>query len=159
ARTAAQMSDTSESALPADEPGLQAYYRFDDGAGTKAIDSTSNGLDGTLRTTGSDLPAWAGPAAASIDLGGDGATGNSAGPRTGRNNLQNHPVVVTTSDGQLMGRLSGSLPDSNFRIEIFAASQPGDAEVYLGAIAVTTDATGQAIFAVPFAVPAGTAFV
>ncbi len=37
--------------------GLSLYYRFDDGSGTLAKDSSSNGFDGTL-TNGSNGPIW-----------------------------------------------------------------------------------------------------
>ena len=95
-----------------------------------------------------------------IDLGGDGVTSNSAARRTGPNNLQNYPVVVTTADGQFEGELSGSMPNTTFGVDIFASSSygpggAGEAEDFLGSLDVTTDSNGEAIFAVPFPVPAG----
>ena len=81
-------------------------------------------------------------------------------PRQGPNNLQNFPIIVTTADGQLEGWLGGSTPDTTFRIDVFASAGygpggAGEAQDYLGSLEVTTDATGQVIFAVPFTAPAG----
>ncbi len=105
--------------------------------------------------SGNRVFANGGPA---IDLGTDGAT-NAPAPRQGPNDLQNFPVVVKTADGQLEGWLGGSTPNTLFHIEIFAsagfsASGLGEAEAYLGSLAVTTDGQGQAVFVVPFALPA-----
>ena len=74
--------------------------------------------------------------------------------------LQNYPIVVTTADGHLRGWLRGSLPDSTYRIEIFASSRAGfeggpQAETYLGAVDVVTDELGQVVFDIPFSVPSG----
>ena len=95
-----------------------------------------------------------------IDLGSDGVTYNSSSPRQGPNNLQNFPIIVTTADGQLEGWLGGSLPDATFRVDLFASAAyssdgSGEAEDYLGSLEVTTDASGQVSFAVPFTAPAG----
>ncbi len=94
-----------------------------------------------------------------IDLDDDGVTYNSFSPRSGPNNLQNFPIIVTTDDGQTEGWLGGSTPDTTFRIDVFASSAyssdgSGEAEDFLGSLQVTTDATGQVIFNVPFAAPA-----
>ena len=57
------------------------------------------------------------------------------------------------------GWLGGSLPDTTFRIDVFASARPapgsGEAQDFLGSLEVTTGATGQASFAVPFTAPAG----
>ena len=86
-------------------------------------------------------------------------TYNFTFPRQGPNNRQNFPVVVTTADGRLEGWLGGSLPDTAFRIELFAGSSygpggAGEAEDFLGSLNVTTDGTGQAVFDIPFTPPA-----
>ena len=54
----------------------------------------------------------------------------------------------------------GKPPDTTFRIDVFASAVygpggAGEAQDYLGSLNVTTDATGQVTFAVPFAAPAG----
>jgi hypothetical protein len=95
-----------------------------------------------------------------IDLGNDGITYNSSSPRQGPNNLQNFPSIAATADGQLQGWLGGSLPDATFRIDLFAsaaykADGSGEAQDFLGSMAVTTDASGQVVFTVPFTAPAG----
>jgi hypothetical protein len=96
-----------------------------------------------------------------IDLGGSGVVlANGTGPRQGPNNLQNFPIVVTAADGQLEGWLGGSLADTSYRIDFYAsaassADGSGEAEDFLGSIQVTTDATGQVEFPVPFSAPAG----
>jgi len=93
-----------------------------------------------------------------IDLGNDGVTYNSTSPRQGPNNLQNFPIIVTTADGSLQGWLGGSTPDTPFHLEFFASAAygpggSGEAQDYLGSLEVTTDATGQVTFAVPFTAP------
>jgi hypothetical protein len=96
-----------------------------------------------------------------IDLGsGVGVIDNGPSPRVGPNNFQNFPVFVQTADGQIEGSLAGSLPDTTFRIDFFASAAygpggSGEAQVYLGSLSVTTDASGQVSFAVPFTAPAG----
>ncbi|WP_405918703.1 LamG-like jellyroll fold domain-containing protein [Streptomyces longwoodensis] len=59
-RSQAELSEDMKYRLIGNEPGLVAYYRFDEGAGTTAYDQTDNALHGTLsadaRWTGSDAP-------------------------------------------------------------------------------------------------------
>jgi titin len=83
-----------------------------------------------------------------IDLGEDGVTPNHpGGSPTGPNHLQNYPILqppVANGDGT--STLSGTLnatPNSVLRIEFFASSRGGDADVFLGAITVVTDASGN----------------
>ena len=95
-----------------------------------------------------------------IDLGDDGVTDNGTSPRQGPNNLQNFPIFVLTADGQTEGWLGGSTPDTTFRIDFFASAGygpggSGEAQDDLGSLEVTTDASGQVSFAVPFTAPAG----
>ena len=95
-----------------------------------------------------------------IDLGNDGVTYNSAAPRQGPNNLQNFPIIASTPGGQLEAWLGGCNPNSTFRIDLFASDAfgpdgSGEAQDYLGSLEVTTDATGQVTFAIPFSAPTG----
>ncbi len=95
-----------------------------------------------------------------IDLGDDGVTDNGDGPRQGPNDLQNFPIFVATASGQLQGWLGGSLPDTTFRIDLFASAGygpggSGEAEDFLGSVEVRTDSTGRVVFTVPFTAPAG----
>ncbi len=95
-----------------------------------------------------------------IDLGDDGVTDNGTSPRQGPNNLQNFPVFVLTADGQTEGWLGGSTPDTTFRVDFFASAGygpggSGEAQDDLGSLDVTTNASGQVSFAVPFTAPAG----
>jgi titin len=83
-----------------------------------------------------------------IDLGEDGVTPNHpGGSTTGPNHLQNYPVLqppVANGDGSFT--LSGTLnatPNHTFRIEFFSSARSGDAEVFLGAVTVTTGADGN----------------
>jgi titin len=62
-----------------------------------------------------------GNAGQAIDLMDDGVTYNSATPRTGPNNLQNFPIIVTTPGGGLPGWLGGSQPNTTFRVDVFAS--------------------------------------
>ena len=95
-----------------------------------------------------------------IELGDEGVTYNSPSPRQGPNNLQNFPIFATTIDGGLEGWLGGSAPHTTFRIDLYASAGlglagSGEAQDYLGSLAVTTDAAGQVTFAVPLSAPAG----
>jgi hypothetical protein len=160
ARNAAEIQADGAYALVGNEPGLVAYYNFNEGQGTTAYDATANHRDATLATTGVNLPVWAGGSdGLAIDLGGDGPTENAPAPRQGPNNLQNYPIVVPTADGHLKGWLDGSLPDSAYHVEFFAGARYGQAEVYLGSVEVTTDGSGQAIFDVPYTPTADNPFV
>src|SRR5262249_32542727 len=68
-RTADEIQLDSAAPLTGTESGLAAYYRFDEGSGTTARDATPNHRDGTLGTSGSNLPAWATATGQAIDLG------------------------------------------------------------------------------------------
>lgn len=72
----------------------------------------------------------------------------------GPNDYQNYPVITATvfDDGKvyITGTLD-STPDTTFRIEFFSGATPhdsshGDAEAFLGAMTVTTDANGDVLF-------------
>jgi Concanavalin A-like lectin/glucanases superfamily len=53
-RTPAQISSTMNQRLNGSEPGLVSYFRFDEGSGTVAADSSSRGVNATLNGS----PAW-----------------------------------------------------------------------------------------------------
>ncbi|MFF0216054.1 LamG domain-containing protein [Streptomyces vinaceus] len=59
-RSQAELTENLNHRLIGNEPGLVAYYRFDEGAGSTAYDQTDNALHGTLGAgatwTGSDAP-------------------------------------------------------------------------------------------------------
>ncbi|MEV6684377.1 LamG domain-containing protein [Streptomyces sp. NPDC051130] len=59
-RSATELTEDMNHRLIGNEPGLVAYYRFDEGAGTTAYDQTDRALHGTLggdaQWTGSDAP-------------------------------------------------------------------------------------------------------
>jgi hypothetical protein len=69
ARSASAIEQDMTTAASGTEPGLQAYYRFDEGSGTTAFDATANHRDGTLRGAGGSIPAWVTGTAPAIDLG------------------------------------------------------------------------------------------
>ncbi len=93
-----------------------------------------------------------GNSSAQIDLGLDGVTVNDAGDSdSGDNNLQNYPLLtfaLTDQAGNVA--ITGSLNSTAFtafRIEFFASSNSGrQADRFLGAVDVTTDAVGDAVF-------------
>ncbi len=127
-------------------PGLVADFPLDEGQGLTAYNLTPDQVNGTLSGSNGDLPTWIAPGGKAIDLGED--------------EIQNSPVVVTTAAGGLEGWLGGSKPNTTFRVDIFASNSfsregAGQAQDYLGSLEVTTDSTGQAVFNVPFAAPAG----
>ena len=122
-RTADEIRQDMTTTLTGTEPGLSAYYSFDEGQGLTAHDATPNHYDGTLTGTNGDLPTWSDSSGLGIGLGSDGISSNSTKVRRGPNELQNDPVVVaTTLAGQLTGWLGGSLPNSLYHLEFFAAA-------------------------------------
>ena len=86
-------------------------------------------------------------------------------PDDGANNLQNFPVLQSATSGGGTTTVKGTLnsnPGTAFRVEFFAspAADPsgyGEGARFLGAAAVTTNATGNASFTaqLPVSVPAG----
>lgn len=101
-----------------------------------------------------------------IDLGGDGVTFNDAGDGdSGPNNLQNFPVLESTSSSSgfitIQGRLN-SEPNKTYTIQFFTddncdPSGFGEGKSHIGSTAVTTDGSGNAVFNVTFpgAIPEG----
>lgn len=90
-----------------------------------------------------------------IDLGWDGVTANDPGDADdGPNGLQNAPVLTGSSGSSGQISVTGTLssqPLATYRIELFAGANadpngPGAAQRYLGAVDVTTDETGSALF-------------
>jgi len=64
ARTAAQIQGAMKTRLVGNEPGLVGYWRFDDGAGNVATDSTASANTGSLGGgTAAARPAWISPGA------------------------------------------------------------------------------------------------
>ena len=143
------------------EPGLAAYYPFDDKTGQTVHDITPHHNDGTLAGPGGDLPTWVATGiGAAIDLGGDGITYNSTSPRQGPNNIQNFPIIVTTAAGQLEGWLGGSTPGTTYRIDVFACagfttSGAGRSPDLPRIVGCDDRRQGQAVFDVPFTPPPG----
>ena len=155
ARTVDQIRADMTSVPTGSEPGLEAYYRFGEDAGTIAYDSSPFHRDATLTTNGGAIPSWDMNSAQGIDLNGDGVTPNGLSPRQGPNNLQNAPVVITMADGTRRGWLGGSLANTRFHLEFFASAGyadggAGQAEVWLGSLDVTTNGVGQVVFDIPF---------
>ncbi len=94
-----------------------------------------------------------------IELGGDEVSLNDSGDLdTGPNNLQNFPVLVSAVRGNgltVQGSL-GSMPMAKFVIEFFTnttcdPSNYGEGQRFIGAATVTTNASGDVFFPVPFA--------
>lgn len=93
-----------------------------------------------------------------INLSVDGVTPNDAGDAdTGANNRQNYPVINAVMPGstRVVGTFN-STAGRTFRLEFFNspavdASGYGEGQFYIGAIDVTTDASGNAAFDISFA--------
>ncbi len=85
-----------------------------------------------------------------IDLGGDGATPNHPGGAvSGPNSLQNHPVLTSaysTPMTTILGGTLDSLPNSSFRVEMFAGPPGGGSSVFLGFATVATGGSGHGSF-------------
>ncbi|MCI0702913.1 MAG: FG-GAP-like repeat-containing protein, partial [Planctomycetia bacterium] len=99
-----------------------------------------------------------------IDLGNNASTANDTGDAdTGENGLQNKPVLAFAPVINGLTRVNGSLnsiANETFRIELFsvpiADATGGEGKFFIGAIEVTTDASGNADFQVLLTVPEGT---
>ena len=98
-------------------------------------------------------------------LGQDGPGGvnsNNSGPFNVANRGQNYPTITGIAAGAISGTFHSD-PSQTYRIEFFAsaAADPtgfGEGQTYLGFLAVTTDASGNATFSAPVAaLPAGQA--
>ena len=90
-----------------------------------------------------------------IDLGADGVTVNDGDDGdTGPNGYQNYPVVtvIDPASNTVLVTLN-STANTTFRVELFANDMPdptgfGEGQVFLAAIDVTTDFSGQAVSSV-----------
>jgi hypothetical protein len=150
------MADSSDNTIGGTTASAGNLITDNDGAGVTVGYGASDSSVGDQITANRIF----GNTGQAIDLGGDGVTYNYTSPRQGANNLQNFPVIVTGANGQLEGWLGGSLPETTYRVDLFASAAynsdgSGEAEDYLGSMAVTTDSQGQAVFNVPFTPPAG----
>jgi Calx-beta domain/SdrD B-like domain len=129
-----------------------------------------NGIDGVAVLSGTGNAILADSIFANgqlgIDLGAGGVTPNDPGDGdAGANNLQNFPVLTSAGVPNGSTTIRGTLdstPNTNFRVEFFdsAAGDPsgyGEGQTFLGAMTVTTDASGSGTFMVsfPVAVPGG----
>ena len=130
----------------------------DEDAGNTIV---NNGLDGvSVDSSGGSGNSILGNSiwlsgARGIDLIDNGVTLNDAGDGdTGPNELQNFPVLTSVysagGDTRFQGTLN-SIVSTTFRIEFFASefADPtgyGEGEVFLGAVSVTTDGSGNATF-------------
>ncbi len=128
-----------------------------DGPGVVVTGNTSIGN----AITGDRIFANTGQA---IDLGDDGVSPNAASPGQGPNDFQDYPIIAPAPGGGYVGTLSDSEPDTTFLIQVYASAGigpggAGELEDPLGSLEVTTDATGQATFAVPSTAPAGLPFL
>lgn len=91
-----------------------------------------------------------------IDLNNDGAVaGNdNLDPDTGGNNLQNYPVITSTTDTGASLTVIGTLnsaANASFRIDFYSnpscdGSGSGEGQTHLGSTNVTTDGSGNASF-------------
>jgi titin len=123
---------------------------FNGGAGV-VVDGASdagNAIRGNL--------IWGNAGGLAIDLGGDGVTANDDGDAdVGPNGLQNFPLIASAvwngGTVQVQGTLT-SRPSQSFRVELYATtavdpSGHGEAERFVGALQVSTDASGLGSFA------------
>ncbi|HVK08131.1 MAG TPA: putative Ig domain-containing protein, partial [Gemmataceae bacterium] len=123
-----------------------------DAFGTRELGNTGAGVAVTNGATGVAVQQnrVAGNGGLGIDLGNDGTTPNDANDTdAGNNNLLNFPVVDGVTPGTV-GRVSGVYtgpPNSTLILDFYASpTAAGAGARYLGSRAVTTNATGLAIF-------------
>jgi hypothetical protein len=125
---------------------------FNGANGINIVSGTQNAIRGNSIYSNTKL---------GIDLGNDGVTPNATAPRTGANNLQNHPDLVSAqviggTSMTVSGTLTGSLYTTTYTIDIFSNSgldntTPATVQgrTFLGSIQVTTDASGNCTFSAP----------
>jgi hypothetical protein len=122
-------------------------------------------LGNSMYNNGTD-PATAGYPG--IDLNDDGITPNDSGDTdAGPNNLQNYPVLRTTTMSSGVVEIRGSInstPNTTFRLEFFGNDQVGrqgygEGKYFLGFVSVITNGNGNATFDQSFSAPAGAAHV
>ncbi|HEX4607948.1 MAG TPA: Ig-like domain-containing protein [Urbifossiella sp.] len=136
--------------------------------GNTIADNSGGGVtawDGSTEIVGNDIDGNTG--GLGIDLGGDGVTPNDPlDADAGANGLQNFPAItaaVTSGTNLTVAGSLGSTPAASFALDFYASPSAdptgyGQGAHYLGSAAVTTNAAGNAPFAVSYtgaAVPAG----
>ncbi|HEX8141546.1 MAG TPA: DUF4394 domain-containing protein [Pyrinomonadaceae bacterium] len=131
--------------------GAGNVIAFNNGRGVLVESGTGNQI------LGNSIFSTGGSPGLGIELGFDGVTPNDAlDTDTGPNNLQNYPVLTSTTsaggDTTIAGTLN-STPSTSFRIEFFSntAIDPsgfGEGQTFIGSTTVTTDASGNASFSV-----------
>lgn len=136
-----------------DEPTIRNVIAFNGGPGVSIQDSLTTGNFIQLNSIHDNDGLG-------IDLGDDGVTVNDLGDADdGANHLQNFPLLstawATASSLRVRGTLN-SAPNSEFRIEFFANTNPhdsgfGEGEQLLGLTFVRTDVNGNASFVETFA--------
>jgi titin len=90
-----------------------------------------------------------------IDLNNDGVTPNHTGFLAGPNNLQNFPVITNAfgyAASTIIQGILNSTANGSFLIDVYRniAADPsgyGEGQFYVGTVSVTTDASGNAAFA------------
>ena len=136
------------------------------GAGVLIQGARSNTIGGTTASAGNLITNSGGPGVQVTYLAiGNTITsnrmfGNNGKPidLDGAGRIVGSPILVSTVDGRLEGRLAKQSPSMAFLLQFFASAgyRPdgtGEAEVFLGSMTVTTDSKGQAVFDVPFSLP------
>jgi len=153
--------------LPNFESGVDIYNGAEDNqiGGSLALANViafnqQAGVAVTDSSTGDSIRANAiyGNGGLGIDFGNSGVQVNHAGAASGPNNLQNYPLITEGTPGSttVVEGVLDSLPSTTYTIDFYADVTPditfyGPGQRYLGAISVTTDATGTATFAASLA--------
>lgn len=125
---------------------------FNGGAGVVLYDGLGNAIRGNSIFSNVGL---------GIDLDGDGVTPNDAGDvDTGRNNLQNFPLISAQAGSSVVTGTLNSTAATAYAIEFFAnaACDPvghGEGQTFLGATTTTTSSSGNASFS--FSLPSNVA--
>jgi hypothetical protein len=129
---------------------------YNEQAGVAVTDSTSTG--NSIRANRIYSNGGLG-----IDLADSGVQVNHAGATSGPNNLQNYPLITAGTPGSttVVDGVLNSLPSTTYTLDFYANSTPditfyGPGQRYLGAISVTTSATGTANFSANLAAATAT---
>ena len=128
--------------------GAGNVIAYNDGPGVVLYnnDTTNNSIRGNSSFANDGL---------GVNFNNDGPTPNHAGFMAGPNDLQNYPVITNAfgyGGSMIVEGSFNSLPNGTYFLDFYSNTNEdfsghGQGEVYLGAVSVTTSASGNALFA------------
>ena len=132
-------------------------FNTNNGVGVYDNASTGNSIRANS-ISGATMPGWG------LIWGGDGVTPNHGNTlSSGPNNLENYPIIMSAGSGTTttVGASFVGVPNASYTIDFYVTPHPnssgyGEGNRWLGSVAVTTNAAGQATGPMTFNLPAAT---